>query len=60
MVHVSVSRSEFVEGGYASCMKEYVERGNFIRDRLGLRNQIQRFLLSTGLEHVEECEIVLR
>lgn len=45
-VHLSVSRSVFLKSGFTPCVKDHVESGNFIRDRMELRNQFQRLFAS--------------
>lgn len=41
-VHLFVSRSGFVKGGYTPCLKDYVEKWNFICVRTQFRQQVQR------------------
>lgn len=41
-VHLSVTRSGFVAGEFTPCIKAYVEKENFTRDRLELLDKVQR------------------
>lgn len=43
-VHLSLSRSWCVVGGYTPCLKEYVEEGNLIPDRLECQTHVQRVI----------------
>lgn len=40
--HLSMSRSGFVAGGHTPYLKDYVEERNFILDRPGSRNHVER------------------
>lgn len=49
-VRVSVSRSGFVAGGYTLCLKDYVKKGQVIRDRTQMWNRIRHVFFCDNFE----------